>query len=120
MPFAEPRPHRRPFHAFTRFLPLTVKARRKGVNLAVTSITVSNQDTQGKFVEVISRGGSGDITLLMFQVNGGQTSHLTFPHPLMVGETRRLVVLDLVPTGALFTCTVIGYEWKATDDNSGN
>jgi hypothetical protein len=116
MPFAEPRPHRRPFHAFTRFLPLTVKSTRKGVNLAVTSITLSNQAFDGKFVDVVSRGGDGDIKLMMVQVNGGQTLHLPFPHPLMVGETRKLVVINAVPDGALFTCTVIGYEWKASDD----
>jgi hypothetical protein len=116
MPFAEPRPHRRPFHAFKEFLPLTVKANRKGINLAVTSITVSNQSSTEKFVQVVSRGGDGDIKLLMVLVKGGQTLHFPFPHPLMVGETRKLVVIDMAPNGALFPATVIGYEWRATDD----
>ena len=117
MPFAEPRPHRRPFHSFKITMPLTVTPKHKNVNLAVTSITVSNQSEKEKFVKVVSRGGDGDNILLMVLVKGGQTLHFSFPHPIMVGEHRKLTVIDMVPNGALFPVTVVGYEWRSTDDN---
>jgi hypothetical protein len=117
MPFAEPRPHRRPFHAFKTTMPLTVTAKHKNVNLALTSITVSNQSDKEKFVQVISRGGTGDIILLMVLVRGVQTLHFPFPHPIMVGEHRKLVVKDMAPNGALFPVTVVGYEWRSKDDD---
>jgi len=116
MPFAEPRPHRRPFHAFKVTMPLTVTAKRKRVNLALTSLTVSNQSTTEKFVKVVSRGGAGDDVLLMVLIKGSQTMHFPFPHPIMVGESRRLVVTDTAPNGALFPVTVVGYEWRDADD----
>jgi hypothetical protein len=34
----------------------------------------------------------------------------------MVGESRRLVVIDMAPNGALFPVTVVGYEWRDSDD----
>ena len=117
MPFAEPRPHRRPFHAFKEILPLIVSPSRKGLNLALTSVTISSQGGDERFVQVLSRGGTGDIVLLMVLVKGGQTIHLDFPHPIMVGEHRKLVVIEMKHTGALLPTTVAGYEWRAADDN---
>ena len=116
MPFAEPRPHRRPFHAFKATMPLTVTAKHRRVNLALTSLTISNQSTKEKFVKVVSRGGAGDNVLLMVLVAGTQTKHFPFPHPIMIGESRRLVVIDMAPNGALFPVTVVGYEWRDADD----
>jgi len=116
MPFAEPRPNRRPIHAFKETLPLTVKPSRKGLNIAVTSITCSNQSSMDKFLKVVSRGGDGDKILLMPLVGGGQTLHFSFPHPIMVGEHRQLVVIDMLPNGALFPVTVVGYGWRDSDE----
>lgn len=118
MPFAEPRPNRKPFHAFAGNPPLTVGAKRKGGNLALTSFTVSSQGGKPRFVRVISRGGDGDNVLIEVLVEGGQTIHLPFPHPIMVGVSRKLVVKVMVNTGALLPVTVVGYEWNPTDERS--
>ena len=96
---------------------LTVTPKHKNVNLAVTRITVSNQSEKEKFVKVVSGRGTGDVELLMVLVRGSQTLHFAFPHPIMVGEHRKLVVIDMDPGGALFPVTVVGYEWRTTDDN---
>ena len=77
---------------------------------------MSSQGGDERFVKVISRGGPGDTTLLMVLVKGGQTIHLDFPHPIMVGEHRRLVVVEMKHTGAFLPVTVVGYEWRSTDD----
>jgi hypothetical protein len=115
MPFAEPRPHRRPFHAQKDGA--LVVAPKLG-NLALTSLTVSNQDFEPHFVQVESTKGSNRKQLLMVLVPGGATLHFPFPHPIMVGAGRSLVVNDMSPTAALVPVTVVGYEWRPADDKS--
>jgi hypothetical protein len=47
---------------------------------------------------------------------GGTTFHLPFPHPIMVGAGRSLVVQGGIPGGGLEPVTVVGYEWIPSDD----
>jgi hypothetical protein len=115
MPFAEPRPNRRPFcaHDFS-----SVVVTPKAGNLALTSLTISNQDDRAHFVDVLSTKGANVKRLLQILVPDTTTVHLPFPHPIMVGTGRSLSVSDLAGGPALFPITVVGYEWVATDDKA--
>lgn len=115
MPFAEPRPHRRPFHAHGE-QQLTIEPSEKNLNLAVTSFTVANQDSSSHFAHLVSIGGSTKEQLLRVLVPAETTKHFPFPHPLMVGVGRSLLAEDEVPGGSLSPMTVVGYEWLAADD----
>ena len=114
MAFAEPRPHRRPFHAMTGTAPLTINPKQAGGNLAITSLTASSQDGI-RLIKLVSKKGDIETTLLEAYVPGGQTIHLPFPHPLMVGTGHSLIVSQQSSTGALMTITVVGYEWNEKD-----
>lgn len=115
MPFAEPRPHRRPFYAYGD-RHLTIVPASQKVNLAVTSFTVANQDNRSHFVLLTSTDGSSKDPLLEVLIPAESTMHFPFPHPLMVGVGRSLVVDDEVSGPALAPMTVVGYEWIAGDD----
>ena len=115
MPFAEPRPHRRPFHAHGE-QQVTVVPSQKNLNLALTSFTVANQDTRSHFARLVSTGGSTKEELLRVLVPAETTKHFAFPHPLMVGVGRSLLAEDQVPGGSLSPITVVGYEWLASDE----
>ena len=117
MPFAEPRPNRHPFSA-QGDPPLIVSPKLDSGNLALTSFTISSQAGEARFVQLLSRKGKNDRVLLMVLVKGGQTLHFPFPHPLMVGANRSLVVKELLHTGALLPATVVGYEWVAGEESS--
>ncbi|MGK2962232.1 MAG: hypothetical protein ACSLFK_08810 [Gemmatimonadaceae bacterium] len=115
MPFAEPRPHRRPFFAHgDRYL--TVVPASQKMNLAVTSFTVANQDTRSHFVLLISTDGSSKVRLLEVLVPAESTMHIPFPHPLMVGAGRSLIAEDEASSPALAPMTVVGYQWLADDE----
>lgn len=115
MPFAEPRPHRRPFFA-QGDKRITVVPARQSMNLAITSFTAANQDERSHFVQLISTDGlSQDRLLLEVLIPDGTTIHFPFPHPLMVGVGRSLIADDEVKVG-LCPMTVVGYEWLAADD----
>jgi hypothetical protein len=122
MPFAEPRPHRHWFRAYSDLSPpgsppLIVAPKREGGNLAITSLTASNQDEDPLFVYMRSRNGSSDELLLMALVPGTDTLHLPFPHPLMVG-VGRLLVVEGNSKGGLFPVTVVGYDWVPSEDEA--
>jgi hypothetical protein len=115
MPFAEPRPHRRPFYAQGDNRIMVVPA-RQNMNLAVTSFTMANQDQRSHFVQLISTDGlSQDRLLLEVLIPSETTIHFPFPHPLMVGVGRSLIAEDEVHDVAC-PMTVVGYEWLADDD----
>jgi hypothetical protein len=114
MPFAEPRPHRRPFHAKGE-QKLTIVPTRTSMNLAVTSFTVANNDSSPHFVRLVSTHGSNEELLLEVLVPGETTKHFPFPHPLMVGVGRSLVAEDEI-SGFLSPMTVVGYEWLPADE----
>ena len=114
MPFAEPRPHRRPFHATTGTAPLTINPKQSAGNLAITSLTAASQDGV-QLVKLISKKNDDEQQLLEVYVTGAQTLHVPFPHPLMVGADRSLVVSTQSATGALMKITVVGYEWNQKD-----
>ena len=115
MPFAEPRPHRRPFHAHGEHS-LSIDPSKKNLNLAVTSFTVANQDSRSHFARLVSIDGSDEEQLLRVLVPAETTKHFPFPHPLMVGVGRSLFAEDEVPGGWLSPMTVVGYEWLAADE----
>ena len=116
MPFAEPRPHRRPFHAHGEHQ-VTIVPTQKNMNLAVTSFTVANQDSRSHFARLVSTDGSTKEQLLEVLVPAETTKHFPFPHPLMVGVGRSLLAEDVVTaSGTLSPITVVGYEWLAADE----
>jgi len=124
MAFAEPRPHRRPFREWNGgFASLVVAPKQLRGELAVTSLTLANQSTKARFIDVRSRNSdeppSGGAMLMMVWLSGRSTLHLPFPHPLMVGPGRTLVV-DTHQKAAkpLIPVTAVGYEWLRTDDKS--
>ncbi|HEX3168535.1 MAG TPA: hypothetical protein VHQ93_19840 [Chitinophagaceae bacterium] len=114
MSFAEPRPHRRPFHAHTLSGPLTVSPRFTGGNLALTSFTVGSQDGT-RWVRLVSTKDDTEEILLEVYVPGSQTLHFPFPHPIMVGAGRTLSISPMDNTGAFLPMTVVGYEWNEKD-----
>ena len=118
MPFAEPRPHRRPFRAHGE-QQVTVVPTQKNLNLAVTSFTVANGDTRSHFARLVSVDGSSQEQLLQVLVPAETTKHFPFPHPVMVGVGRSLLAEDEVPGVSLSPITVVGYEWLAADEPSG-
>jgi hypothetical protein len=97
---------------------VTLKTQRG--NLALTSFTASNQGKSPKFaILASSREGTEDEFLVMVMVPGRGTTHLAFPHPLLVGIGRSLVVTGTPePPKALFPVTVVGYEWVPSDDHA--
>lgn len=115
MPFAEPRPHRRPFRVHGEHQ-ISIDPSEKNLNLAVTSFTVANQDSRPHFSRLVSIDGSTKEQLLEVLVPAETTKHFPFPHPLMVGVGRSLLAEDEVPSGSLSPMTVVGYEWLAADD----
>jgi hypothetical protein len=115
MRFAEPRPHRRPFHAHGEHQ-LTIVPTRNNMNLAVTSFTVANQDSRSHFARLVSTDGSTKEQLLEVLVAAETTKHFPFPHPLMVGVGRSLLAEDEVSSGSISPMTVVGYEWLAADE----
>ena len=115
MPFAEPRPHRRPFRVHGE-QELTIVPTEKNLNLAVTSFTVANQDSRSHFARLVSIDGSTKEQLLRVLVPAEGTKHFPFPHPLMVGVGRSLLAEDEVAGGSLSPLTVVGYEWLAADE----
>jgi hypothetical protein len=114
MSFAEPRPHRRPFNGMTGTAPLTINPKQAGGNLALTSLTASSQEGV-QLVRLVSKKDDSEKTLLEVYVPGGETLHLSFPHPLMIGADHSLVVGQQFNTGALIKITVVGYEWNEKD-----
>ena len=123
MAFAEPRPHRRPFCEWNGgFAPLVVAPKLRG-ELAVTSLTLANQSSKARFIDVRSRDSddppSGGDMLMMVWLSGRSTLHLPFPHPLMVGSGRTLVVDTHQKTDKpLIPVTAVGYEWLPKDDKT--
>jgi hypothetical protein len=117
MPFAEPRPHRRPFWAQAGG-DLVVAPSNPRYQLAITSFTASNQDSEPHFVRFGSRGRAGETQILEALVPGETTMHLPFPHPIVLGAADSFFAEDERPDGALFPMTVVGYEWLATDDET--
>ena len=83
MSFAEPRPHRRSFYALTGTAPLTINPKQAGGNLAITSFTAASQDGV-QLVRLDSKKGDDEQKLLEVYVQGAQTLHIPFPHPLLV------------------------------------
>jgi hypothetical protein len=117
MPFAEPRPHRRPFFAQGQG-ELTVAPSSARISLAVTSFTVANQDVNAHFARLTSASRTGQTLIMEVLVPGESTLHLPFPHPIMIGAGDTFFAIDEAPNGALFPMTVVGYEWLASDDEA--
>ena len=113
MPFAEPRPNRRPFCVHDD---LSIIVTPKAGNLALTSLTLSNQNNDSRFVYVSSVQGASTEYLMMVLVPGVTTVHLPFPHPIMVGTRRSLRVDAAGENLGLFPITAVGYEWVAADE----
>jgi hypothetical protein len=114
MPFLEPAPHRRPFHVHDLYCSITLTPRQRGGDLAITSLTVSCQSVN-RYVIIKSVKDDEEEILLKAFVYDSNTLHLTFPHPLMVGMDRKLVIAPEFNNGGFIPATVVGYEWNKKD-----
>ena len=114
MPFLEPRPHRRPFHATTLMSELTVSPKLNDGDLAITSFTGSSQSGNRMIIIVASKDGEDEILFKLY-IPEGQTLHMAFPHPVMIGIGRTLKITPLDNTGGFMPMTVVGYEWNDKD-----
>ena len=113
MAFLEPSPHRRPFSMYDQLCSITLTPHRGG-DLAITSLTVSCQSINRAVIIKSVKDGDEQL-LLRAYVLDSKDMHLTFPHPLMVGMDRTLVIAPEFNNGAFIHATVVGYEWNKKD-----